>query len=182
MAIGSYLMFVESGTQLSFNSTHVIITRLLRPPGITVAHKLIWTIRTLLLNSRSQNGSIERHIQYSLQQLPKTLRGPNWKKVGYRTKRESTSYRAHDQQSLTSMHVDEHGDTVNWDSSKIIDREISKRIREFIKALWSSNDSINQKIDLDPSYVKPRIAVNKLFVRKLHNTSAKSILIQHVTQ
>lgn len=91
----------------------------------------------------TENGSNDHHILYSPKQLSKTFLWSNWKNVLTRLREHQLATKHRNQDSLISMHADEHGHTVISNSVKIISRNVSKQTRKSIEAGWLSKISSN---------------------------------------
>ena len=129
--------------------------RLLKPHGIAVAHKPSGTLRQML--SQPKGKTVTQDKTNVIYEIPcggcnKKYVGQTGRKLATRLHEHQLAVRRHDQLSLISVHEDGEGHTFNWMATKILAEAKSKHAREFLEAWFSTNESINKHVDLEPIY------------------------------
>ncbi|GAA39727.2 hypothetical protein CLF_101455 [Clonorchis sinensis] len=129
--------------------------RHLRQYGITVAFKPANTLRRTLSKPKGSLDAMKKtNVVYRLKcnDCDKHYVGQTGRKLATRIHEHKLASRRHDPMSLFSIHEDREGHKFNWNNVQILAHARTKREREFAKAWYSTQKSINEHIDSDPVY------------------------------
>ena len=137
-----------------------LTARLLKPYGIMVAHKPYVTLRKLLSKSKDKiDLSKKTNVVYQVNcgDCNKFYVGQTGRRLETRITEHKAAIRRHDPLSLISVHEDKEGHKFNLDSVKIIAQGNTRHTREFLEAWYSTTNSINRHVELDPVYIPLRM-------------------------
>eukprot|EP00061_Rhincodon_typus_P004657 g23113.t1 len=133
-------------------NTSELITRLLRPLGIRIAHKPTSILSQLLTWTKDPLPTMDR--TNVICKIP--CRDCNKHYIG-QTGRKLTAgvqlvTKRHDQYSLISIHVDKENHQFDWDNTRILGQAEQRQAQEFLEALFSTKKAIKKHVELDPVY------------------------------
>ncbi|GAA56877.1 hypothetical protein CLF_111739 [Clonorchis sinensis] len=136
-----------------------LTTRLLFQKGIVVAHKPNATLRKLISRPKDNQDKTKRNnvvYQINCNNCNKFYVGQTGRKLCTRIMQHNAAVRRHDPLSLISIHEDQEGHKFNMENVNISAYGDTKHGREFLEAWYSTADSINRCIELDPMYAPLR--------------------------
>ncbi|GAA55527.1 hypothetical protein CLF_108233 [Clonorchis sinensis] len=136
-----------------------LTTRLLAQKGIVVAHKPNATLRKLISRPKGSQDKTKRNnvvYQINCNNCNKFYVGQTGRKLCTRMKEHNAAVRRHDPLSLISIHEDQEGHKFSVENVKILAYGDTKHGGEFLEAWYSTADSINRCIELDPIYAPLR--------------------------
>jgi hypothetical protein len=147
------------------NGISEMTARTLRPFGIAIAHKPTTTLRSLLTKTKDRTTKEEkRNIVYRIpcRGCSKHYVGQTGRKLGTRIHEHQLAARRHDQKSLLSIHADREGHEIDWENTEILATASSRHAREFLEAWHSTEQSINQHVQLDTVYGSIRSRLRRM--------------------
>ena len=151
--------------------------RLLRPHGVTIAHKPMGTLRQIVSKPKPINKLEEKNnVIYQIQCNDCSAKyvGQTGRKLATRLHEHQLAIKRHDRLSLISVHEDNEGHHFNFNTVKILDRANNKRTREFLEAWHSTENSINKHVELDRTYFPLRMNDLKKSSKKRNPSSRRS--------
>ncbi len=134
--------------------------RILSKHGISVAHKLVKTLRTTLMRHKEPNE--KSNVIYGLEcsQCPCEYVGETGKRLRTRMRDHKRAVRRHETTSPMWAHTAESGRTFDFDNVRMIDRGHSKEGRLLRVAWHTGSNSCNRCIELHPAYQVLRYRLN----------------------
>ena len=151
--------------------------RLLRPHGVTIAHKPMGTLRQIVSKPKPINKlEGKNNVIYQIQCNDCSAKyvGQTGRKLATRLHEHQLAIKRHDRLSLISVHEDNEGHHFNFKTVKILDRANNKRTREFLEAWHSTENSINKHVELDRTYFPLRMNDLKKSSKKRNPSSRRS--------
>ena len=132
-----------------------LTARLLQPNGITVAHRPEATLRRLVSQPKTKPPKLQKSsviYKISCNDCNKHYVSQTEGKLSTHLHEHKLAVKRYDQFSLISVHQDQHGHTFNWETVEVLSQAKQKHAREFLEAWFSSHQSINRHIDIEPIY------------------------------
>ncbi|GAA52136.1 hypothetical protein CLF_107388 [Clonorchis sinensis] len=123
--------------------------------GITVAFKPENELRKTLSKPNGRLDGVKKtNVVYKLKcnDCNKHYVGPTGSNLAIRIHEHKLPSRRHDLMTFVSIHEDKEGHKFNWDNVRVLAHARIKREREFAEAWYSTQNSINKHIDIDPVY------------------------------
>ena len=137
------------------NKLSEVTARMLLQLNIKLVHQPSSTLRRLLTTRRPPTERMKRsnvvyRIDCSL--CDQFYVGQTMRALGVRVAEHKAAVRRRDPHSQIWLHTDETGHSFNFENTRVIGTASNRHAREFLESWNSTPQSINRKVDIDPTY------------------------------